>query len=278
VKGRRAFTLVELLVVIGIIAVLVSILLPALGRARQSAKTVACASNLRQIGLAIQMYANDTKGWFPSAGPNRDFRLAAGGPALSWPERLVLQRVVNFHVDDARWTSGGNYPVAGRGMFQCPNWGQGVYERGSTRIDSRGYGMNPFVSPDFSSNPYQAGFIKLHRLLKDKVVLVDGYMRLGGANPQWMATNVPFQNWQGIWVNTPNGSEYGIFLRHNNGANYLFPDMHVEWSGEHHKTGHQTPSAAQVPRNNVWNDGDRYSVSNQNKKDFLMVREITAGD
>ncbi len=56
---RSAFTLIELLIVIAIIAVLISILLPALGSARESGRQVMCQSNLRQIGIAMTLYAND---------------------------------------------------------------------------------------------------------------------------------------------------------------------------------------------------------------------------
>jgi prepilin-type N-terminal cleavage/methylation domain-containing protein/prepilin-type processing-associated H-X9-DG protein len=64
-RDRQAFTLVELLVVIGIIALLITILLPALGQARRKAQAVACMSNIKQIYTAMQMFAQDNKGQLP---------------------------------------------------------------------------------------------------------------------------------------------------------------------------------------------------------------------
>src|SRR5882762_2533342 len=62
---KRGFTLVELLVVIGIIAVLIGILLPALNRARSSAKSVACQANLRSLGQTIAIYTVQSRGTLP---------------------------------------------------------------------------------------------------------------------------------------------------------------------------------------------------------------------
>ena len=66
---KRGFTLVELLVVIGIIALLISILLPALSKARESANRVACLSNIKQVSMALLMYVDSNKGFLPYSAP-----------------------------------------------------------------------------------------------------------------------------------------------------------------------------------------------------------------
>ena len=75
---HHAFTLVELLVVIGIIAVLISILLPTLSRVRQQAQSLKCLSNLRTLGLAMHMYASANKQYLPY--PTTTLRTTAGDP------------------------------------------------------------------------------------------------------------------------------------------------------------------------------------------------------
>lgn len=74
--GRRAFTLIELLTVIAIIGVLAAILIPTVGKVRETARTTQCLSNLRQIALAFGLYAGENKGFYPRAGVPQTWMLS----------------------------------------------------------------------------------------------------------------------------------------------------------------------------------------------------------
>ena len=131
---RGAFSLLELLVVVGIIVVLISILLPSLRKSVRQAAATVCMHNLRQIGQAIDFYKLDNNGWGPITSGSNDEGDGASSVSV-WFHKLVI----------------GDY-VSDPALFVCPEdplrlWllGNGAFGAHSARFLASSYGMNEFI-------------------------------------------------------------------------------------------------------------------------------------
>ena len=204
---KNGFTLMELLVVIAVIALLASMLLPALLGAREFARRIKCVSNLRQWGLAVQMYVADNNGYFPIARDNN--------PAVRyWSDYLAS------YIDKEEPSLPGylkdRAKVRGT-LHRCPT--EGFPPNNNPSSD---YLINRDLCPYFNTDgtiERESQVAKKMNLVKNPsktLLLIDGKLPYGSVIDFIMRTD-------------PGYVYCSVDYRHSDGCNILFVDGHVAW-------------------------------------------------
>lgn len=241
-RASRAFTLVELLVVIGIIALLVGILLPALSRAREAAKTVQCASNMRQIGQAVVLFANDFKGRGPGGGGLKRTSNASWSSSISWSDQI------NHEVFKAR-----NYlarmAITSNSKLFCPSfmlndvWDFRTarsYTANANMVQNGTIDMDPAsIDPTlYTQGSYSDAYINTFNVSRpiskfrnptEKYMIVESEDSRDTINVAWNNTPMTWDT-KYPWC-AGNGSKQAFSFRHNKKINILFFDGHVATMG-----------------------------------------------
>ncbi|MBN2642481.1 MAG: type II secretion system protein [Victivallales bacterium] len=192
-KTRKNFTLIELLVVIAIIAILASMLLPTLGRARNTAKRIQCVSNLKQMGIVQMNYINDFDGWMPHNGTS------------AWIN--IIRATYPAEVQGDKLWSGSRY---GKQFWHCPS------ERENLAADSSPGGCSDYgTSHRWGRDESGTSVLRMNRNTKrPSVKFSHGDIPLNNIRPTLYPT---YFTRQGIPVSK----------RHDKQVNLMFFDGHV---------------------------------------------------
>ena len=197
-RRRKAFTLVELLVVIGIIAVLIGILLPSLGRAREAAKTVKCASNLRQIAIGMLMYTNDNHGKLPPSVVNPGDTIYPKG--WCWANELVAGKYVTAPTGA---DAAGNAYLLSDSVFLCPDGSEVLFgSNGFAALSPR----DP-INQQYSFLPYPTTDVGVATCYALNSITHEGTPNSSAAMPG-KSNDAPF-----AWFNGKTAGETDLFLR-----------------------------------------------------------------